>query len=268
MPNDLNTTGTLAPAKCPLFYSALFFVASVVAMNCANTVGPSAANRLEISGQSPALKVGEARTLTAVLVDGTTRRSVQVTWTIDSSSAAQVVAAGTVRGVAPGVAVVHATFESYSSSVDLQVVNDYAGDWTGTYRVTACERFSGPGSSYCRFILNQVLPLDLTLSQNGASVSGSTRFYSTGGRLLLSGFFTGTSGTGGELQLAGTITAIDPSDQPETTTIDGWRSNITSSGDMTGQFIKHLQFTNAFGPQVSREDCTLLKTQRKSFAPQ
>jgi hypothetical protein len=117
-------------------------------------------------------------------------------------------------------------------------------------------------SSHCRFVLNSVFPLDLTLAQDGASVSGTTRFYSNGGRLVLAGAFAGTSDTAGNLSLTGTITSVDGSEQPETTTIHEWRSSLSSNADMTGAFVQHKQFTNAFGPQVSVEGCARLKTQR------
>jgi hypothetical protein len=233
---------------------------AILAVNCGGAVGPSASAHLEVSGAATALKVGEQCALTVVLVDEGSRRQVQAVWMIDSGSAAQVLPDGTATGMSPGIDHLHALYGSYESSVDLRVVNNFAGAWHGSYRDDTCERLSGPGSSYCRFELNQVFPVDIALSQDGASISGSTMFYSTGGRPVLSGFLTGTSDTAGNLLLTGIITAIDPSEQPETTTIDGWRSQLSSTGEMSGQFVQHRQFTNAFGPQVSIEGCSLLKT--------
>jgi hypothetical protein len=242
-----------------------FSVMSAFGATCGSPTGPSATAHLEISGVATALKIREQRTLSAVLVDGNSRRSVQAAWTAASGDVAQVLPDGVAMAISPGITQIQATFSSYKVSSDLQVVNDYAGAWSGTYRVDACERLSGPGSSYCRFELNQVYPFDLTLSQQGADVSAVAMFYSTGGRPFLSGSFTGTSDTSGQLSLTGTITAIDPSDQPETTTIDGWRSAVSGAG-MTGRFVEHRQFTNAFGPQVSIEQCSILGAQRKDSA--
>jgi hypothetical protein len=240
---------------------AAVIVAGASAGTCNNSLSPSTITHLEIAGAATPVKVDEQRALTAVLVKDGTQQPVQATWTMDASSSAQL-STNVVTALAPGLAHLRALFESYNSSADLQLVADYAGTWTGSYRVDTCDRLSGPGSSYCRFVLNSVFPLDLTLAQDGARVSGTTRFYSNGGRLLLAGSFAGTSDTAGNLSLTGTITSVDGSEQPETTTIADWRSSLSSNAEMTGAFVQHKQFTNAFGPQVSVEGCTLFRTQR------
>lgn len=242
---------------------AFLLIASLSACIRGAHVFTTAPRQLEIPSAASALKVGERRNLEAVLVGSGSRKRVAPHWWIDVTNALHLVGDGaTVLGIAPGRGTLHASFGRFLAVSDVEVVSDYAGTWAGSYIVDECTRVRGDGSSYCRFIVGHAIPFEVMLRQEGAALTGTGRFFSTGGRLLLIGTFTGTSITTGDLELSGILKSVDPSDQPETTVVTEWHSRLSSGSSMAGTFLKRRQFTNAFGPQEGVERCRLVDGHR------
>ncbi|MGH9255811.1 MAG: hypothetical protein ACRD3C_14720 [Vicinamibacterales bacterium] len=134
--------------------------------------------------------------------------------------------------------------------------------WSGTYKIEQCVRISGGGSSYCRFVLNGSLYIRLELVEQGQQISGeATLFNNLGTTVLERGNVTGQIEASGELTLSGTTTSV--TSDPATTHLAGWRSELTAEGRLAGRFTKNRTFTNAFGPQVSREECRLEELSRQ-----
>jgi hypothetical protein len=143
------------------------------------------------------------------------------------------------------------------------VVNDYSGNWDGTYKVRECTRLSGGGPSYCRFIIGISLPFAFVLSQQGKNVTGTLSFYDTEHRLLLTGSITGTSHNSGSLTITGTVRSLSIGEQPEITTITEWNSGLIGEGhSLSGQVVKNRDFVSGFGPQKSVEQCVVESARR------
>jgi len=167
-------------------------------------------------------------------------------------------ASGVLRGRMFGSVTVTAVYNEYQASQDVAVVEDFAGSWRGFYTIEKCARLTGGGSSYCRFVLLAALPFELSVVQSGRRISGSMRLYDSIGRLLLSGAIDGVSDSSATLHVTATVRSVAGSEQPEVTTITDWSSVLSvDKTAMTGQFVKNLSFTNAFGPQTSREECSI-----------
>jgi len=101
---------------------------------------------------------------------------------------------------------------------------DFGGHYTGTYRITKCTS-DGAFTGFCDssdFTSEQSLPIDVTFTQSGSSVSGPATLGSAVGR------FQGTvSGS----TLTGTATFDDVTQQGVTltTSISNWSTTITGN---------------------------------------
>lgn len=220
---------------------------------------PPRADVLMITPTIDAVEIGTTETLTAVVVSGEgTRRTVVAFWSSEAPEVAAVSDDGRVRGVSLGKTAIHASFQALSADQPLRVVPDYEGTWSGAYRIVKCEQLSG-NVDICG--QGGVLPMRIAVTQNGATISGTLDFFSSGGRLVETGPVEGRLDDLGALALVGT-TISDP-EQPGETKVTDWSTTLTAGRDqMTGHFIRNRHFRNFFGWQESREHCELVNFTR------
>jgi len=221
------------------------------------------ASEFRIVASTEGVIVGRTVALAVVAIDPDgRRRGVAAEWSTNNSTvAAPGGESGVINGVSVGSATITATFERTSLTYTLNVVPDFAGTWRGQYVVQRCTWISGPGSSYCRFILGAAIPFSLALTQQGQLISGTINFYDTANRLLTSGVVEGRSTASGYLEIGGTVRSVEAGD--EITLVADWKSLLWQGvGSMTGDFVKNREFTNAFGRQKSREDCVIRSATR------
>lgn len=233
-----------------------------ISVGCSSPNGPTAvpASNPSLSIRLPAnaALVGKQISLEARLTTEVGEQRVPASWSISPATVAAIDPEGRLTGFVPGSVTVTASYQAYSASIDVDVVNDYSGNWDGTYKVRECMRLSGGGPSYCRFIIGISLPFAFVLSQQGKNVTGTLSFYDTEHRLLLTGSVTGTSHNSGSLAITGTVRSLSGGEQPEITTIPEWNSALISEDDsLIGQFVKNRDFVSGFGPQKSVEQCVI-----------
>lgn len=176
------------------------------------------------------------------IVDGEIRPCRGTTGVVSAGDVAQ----GTGRGTASGV--------------------NYAGTWTGQYRVTGCVIVCGSGSSVCKTLIpggGARFGLRITLTQDGATVSGTVDLFdNTGGVMVETGQVAGVVDDSDVLALSGNTVTADPRESNQST-LTGWRTTLTNDGsNMTGRFTKNWSFRNAFGAQQLKLECELLNVQR------
>jgi hypothetical protein len=244
---------------------------ALLAASCQEATRPSALpprpDELVIAPPIEALKMGEREELAALLVRGDgTRVAVPATWSSDAPQVASVSAEGRVLAVGLGTTTIRATFEALSAQQSLRVVPDYAGRWSGQYRIAGCKRTSGSGPDICRNILNARLPLGVTLVQSAAVPVGTLDLYDNTGGLLETGPVEGSIDETYALLLSGTTRSVDPV-HPRETTIADWRTTLTEDGArMTGRFVQHETFVNFWGPQQLRMECEITRLERVASA--
>lgn len=244
-----------------------FLILGLLAESCGNATRPDTIppqpDVLTIAPAIEGVKLGSTQALTAILVSGNgTRRTVPASWSSDAPEVASVSDDGRVSGVRLGKATIRATFEALSALQPLRVVPDYQGAWSGEYRIANCTRVSGGGPSYCRFVVGAALPFRTVLTQSGSSVAGMFEFYSNTRVLLEAGAVQGWMNDSDALILTGITRSVEPIHTGETTVSD-WNTMLTDEGDqMAGRFVKNRRFQNAWGPQVSKEDCEVVKLER------
>lgn len=221
---------------------------------------PTAPTAITIAPAISVLKVGQGETL-RVVAAADASRELLAAWTSDNPAVATVDARGTVTAVAAGAATIRATSHGQVATRTVTVVPDFAGNWTGQYRIVTCTRISGPGTDPCRFILGGggSAPLELQLAQTGRDVNGTLRLsnleiFSTG---AVSGGVRedGTLGLEGLLRLPGFDSEIR---------IVSWTSSIQPPGNlMEGIFTDESRGANIFGVQVIRAEHRLVNVTRR-----
>jgi hypothetical protein len=115
----------------------------------------------------------------------------------------------------------------------------FTGFWTGTYIVERCEGTGSVQDIFCStnrglYPVGTTLPVNLTLTQNGNSVTGALALGTVAGPI------TGTV-TGGVLTLQGTATAPSIS-----ATITAWSTTV-SGNSMSGNITYNLTSTGTPG---------------------
>jgi hypothetical protein len=116
-----------------------------------------------------------------------------------------------------------------AGSVSGGTVADFAGQFSGTYRVTRCtDDGVFLGSCDASGLTTETLPIALGLSQNQSTVTGTVTLGS------LSGAFTGTASGS---TLTGTATLNEVTDQGATltTSITSWNTSL-SGNRLAGEF--------------------------------
>jgi alpha-amylase len=199
--------------------------------------GPSSTG-LTITGPDALLAGLSANfALTVTMADGTTR-TVVPTWTSSNPEVARVDDSGRVEGRSHGSTTLTASSGGQSASRIVQVVNNYAGSWTGRFVIRACTDtgeltdhdggfcLAGPGR------LGSTGWITLTLVQRGSALSeitGTIGDYSEP--------IAGTVTADGRLSLSGTVTERD-FDDPDFTiathSLRAWDTKLNGSDGMTG----------------------------------
>jgi hypothetical protein len=227
----------------------LLLAAALIAGACGSdsptdpTPGPS---RLAIVPQADFLAVGVSIVLEARLTDGTAPpRVVTAEWSSSDGRVAAVDRSGRVTGLAPGTTTIRAVAGSDTATLSLRAVPDYAGTWTGSRRVTACNH---PRPEFCpaAYPVNAVVPMTLTLTQSNDRTSGTLRLSPplaspssavTGtiteqGRLTLEGTIVSTPATGASTTL-GTLANFSTDIEPATKILRGSFSEQRVDADGT-----------------------------------
>lgn len=119
----------------------------------------------------------------------------------------------------------------------------FAGTWSGRYVVERCDGTGSAQDYFCStahgaFPPGTSLPLSMSLTQNGSSVSGT---FSLG---QVTGVATGTVNAGGTLVLQGTATSGQL-----TTALSGWSSTVSGSS-MEGTFSYNASVSGIPGVAV------------------
>lgn len=243
--------------------TAVQFVVSQVSGNAPSPgCAPPQAVKLLLAPDTSSIKVAGAITLSAVLLlsDGS-QRPVNAVWSVDTPAVASIDSSGRLRGLAAGTVVVRASFEALSADRSILVVSDFEGTWQGTYRIDVCTRLNGDGENPCRFLQGRSLPMTLIVKHTGAEdVTGTLTFFTNIGTPFEAGPITGRVNSDQTLSLKCLTAPIDV--EAGHRTVSGWTTALQSANVMAGKFIGNRTAANAFGTQVTREDCTITKLQR------
>ncbi len=249
---------------------ALAVLLGALATGCKdkNPAGPSppaapAVTDLVITGVDAVLTgVSTTYTATATFSDGTTRAAMP-TWTSNNTDVGSVDSAGRLEGHTHGSTSLMASYEGLTASKTIHVVNNYEGNWTGTYVIRACDDsgiykdgvFGGTLTDvpWCQAFdrLGSVHSIMLALSQTGSNRSeirarmpeiDSQGCYLSVCVRRYTGNITGVVTTDGRLNLGGTLRVLDWWEgEPaiETLHIVAWYTNLNGSGVMAGRWSQN-----------------------------
>jgi hypothetical protein len=197
-----------------------------------------ARNGLTITGPGALLTGFSANyAVTATMTDGTTR-TVVPTWTSSNQGVARVDGSGRLEGRSHGSTTLTASSGGRSASRIVQVVNNYAGTWTGCFVIRACADtgeltdhdrgfcLAGPGRE------GSTGWITLTLVQHGSTLSEITGTIGNYSEPI-----TGAVTADGRLGLSGTVTERD-FDDPDFTiathSLGAWDTKLNGRDGMTG----------------------------------
>ena len=199
--------------------------------------GPANAG-LTISGPDALLTGLSANyAVTATMTDGTTR-TVVPTWTSSNPGVARVDGSGRLEGRSHGSTMLTASSGGLSASRIVQVVNNYAGSWTGRFIIRACTdtgELTDHDGGFC--LAGPGRPgstgwITLTLVQSGSTLSEITGTIGNYSEPI-----TGAVSADGRLSLSGTVTARDlddPNFTIATHSLGAWDTRLNGSDGMTG----------------------------------
>ena len=155
-----------------------------------------------------------------------------VVWTSSAPNILTIDSTGNATAVATGIITLTATTDDgQTATLQVQVVPNYQGTWTGNITNTACTDIAGFASiNYCSRGLGAAQSLTLNLAQSGLTISGTMTKSEAGGSV--GGAVTGVIGTGGDVTLTGTLTGLG-SGANLTVTLLSWNSLVTNTS-MTG----------------------------------
>ena len=155
-----------------------------------------------------------------------------VTWTSSDPNVLAIDSTGNATAIAMGIITITAsTNDGQTATLQVQVVPNYQGTWTGTITNTACTDIAGFASiNYCSRGLGIAQSLTLSLAQSGVTISGTMTKSETGGSV--SGVVTGVIGSGGDVTLTGTLSGIS-NGASLTVTLLSWNS-LATNNRMTG----------------------------------
>jgi hypothetical protein len=209
---------------------AVFVVVAAVAAFAACEDSPAEPTKTVSSlSMSPAtdwikLRATEKFTVTALYSTGASE-VVTPAWTSDATTVATVDAAGTVTGVAAGLATIAAAFQGQSVTRTLRVIPDYAGRWAGSWDVTSCTVQGDFISNWCAPVNNGSFPATLEILQTKDVVSATWVFQEA------TGSHPGTIAPAGPLSLTGS--SFQSGVRIE---IVSWQTVTTDNRTMTGTF--------------------------------
>lgn len=243
-------------------------VIGLLMVACQNSAPSSAAppgpDVLVIVPALTALSVGATATLRAAVVSGgVPGQPVAASWSSDAPDVMPIQPDGRAYGARLGATTIRASYETLTASLPLRVVPDYAGNWSGWYRVTECTRLSGDGPSVCRFLEGGRFGIRVALTQNGVRLAGTLDLLNNfNDRIVETGPVDSDIDASNALVLSGMTRAIDPR-EPSQTTLSEWSSALTvDNAGMVGKFIQISTFRNAFGNQQMKYICQLEDVQR------
>jgi hypothetical protein len=227
------------------FKLAVLVLVAALASVCSNPARPSeTVSELAISGADTALTgLPTSYTAHVTFADGTTRTAT-ATWTSNNTQVAVVDDAGRLEARAHGSVVLTASFLSRQASKTVQVVNNYAGSWSGQYVVRVCDK-SGQHDrdGGCRGIVGSESEVRLRLTQTGGTMR------EIGGTLDLGGVAFGVAIRGvvtadGRLNLDGRF------DLPDfygygvccSLEIGGWDTRLSGLDAMMGRWTQRFTY--------------------------
>ncbi len=155
-----------------------------------------------------------------------------MTWTSSAPNILTIDGTGNATAVATGIITLTATTDDgQTATLQVQVVPNYQGAWTGNITNTACTDIAGFASiNYCSRGLGTAQSLALNLAQSGLTISGTMTKSESGG--VVGGAVTGVIGSGGDVTLTGTLTGLS-NGANLTVTLLSWNSLVTKAA-MTG----------------------------------
>jgi hypothetical protein len=201
---------------------------------------------LSITGQD-AIRTGffANYTATATLSNGTTQ-TVTPSWTSSNPGIASVDTAGRVNGNAHGSVNLSASYQGLTASKNVNVVQNYGGTWTGTYRMNKCDQ-AGVFSQvrWCQELggVGATLPFSLGLSQSGNNRDVIDGILALGS---IAGNVSGSVSGDGRLVIGGTYSVTDEG-ITFNITIGGWDTRASPGDSMTGGWAQSLTATGAPG---------------------
>lgn len=194
---------------------------------------PSQPGTFAISPQTDFLILGTSATLQANLTEtGGTTRAVNADWSSLDGRIVAVDRSGRITALASGTTTVRAIFEQHSATLAVRVAPDYAGDWSGRVRVTAC---SHPTPSVCQvdYAIGTQYVTRVTLVQSRDQVVGTLYVPYPAAQTpapapAVDGTLSGRIDLNGPLPMTGTLLGSTPT-APTIGTIVDWRTELDST---------------------------------------
>ena len=143
-----------------------------------------------------------------------------------------------------GTTNLNASYGGFNASKTVRVVNDYSGDWVGSYVVKSCQGSSVFGEGGCHAgRIGEVMPIRLTLEQIGSSQS------EVSGSLELDRVLTGSIGAAKQ-NVTGVVNAEGLTlngtgketawDDTYFFKIEAWQTTLSGRSGMTGRWTQHV----------------------------
>jgi hypothetical protein len=197
---------------------------------------------MAITPATNALAIGQTQTFSVINVDS----SVVVTWSSSDAGILTIDSGGNATAISRGTATITATgSNSQTATLQVQVVPNYQGEWTGNTTVTACTDIGGfLATNYCAQHLRTAQRLTLSLTQTGLAITGSIYLSDAGGQVA--GTVTGAIGANGDVAtLVSTLTGV-VNGTNLTVTLISWNSLATGSS-MTGSWAANVTSAQIVG---------------------
>jgi len=245
--------------------------------NGTNPAGPSqpaasAITGLAINGAEAVLTGASASyTATATFPDGTLR-AVTPAWISANPAVASVDGDGRLDGRSHGSTTLTATYQGRSVSKTVQVVNNYAGTWKGSYVIRACSDsgdltnhdggwcLAGPGR-----VGTVVTGITMRLVQSGTNLTEITGTLGSFEEAM-----TGVVTADGRLTLGGTFREWDWDHEIVVAMwqIRAWDSNLAGPDLMTGRWSEHLSslYFRVGAADIDNEFVTIARTSKVASA--
>jgi Big-like domain-containing protein len=213
-------------------------IAVIVALNACAPTAPSQSSSLVIIPAVTALRMGETQQYSAIFRTASTQSPASPTeWTSDRPEVCDVTAAGVVTGVSIGTARITVTVAKEAASVDIKVVRDIGGTWTGQ-AFRSVRRVSGAGPYDVP--PDETLGYEIRIKQTHDQLKATEPI--TGFQSELVGSITATN----QISLSGMFS----SSEGTVFDINPWSGEIDATSHLRGSFVATLRFINGFGPQV------------------
>lgn len=235
-------------------------VAGLSGSACSNSsptptpTAPTPTPTLAITPITNALAIGQTQIYTGANVDA----SVTVTWSSSDSSILTIDSAGTATAIANGTATITASgSDGQTATLQVQVVPNYQGTWTGNVTMLACTDLAGFASNnYCAQRLRTVQQLTLNLTQVGLAISGSVTKLEASGQV--GGIVSGVIGSGGDITtLAGTLSGVVGGANLSVALIS-WNS-LGTGANMTGSWASNVTSPQIVGIATEQWSFTAVK---------